>query len=236
MFVENSWAGLDMLPGEVFVTVNHEQYHQYAMARYRVPPGRRRHVAVELGWSAKRAGGERSIEVRLDGRLIGELTQLMSQRYLPVIKQVVAGGGRPGCEAVIQLTTHGLAVMLNLPRWTPDTTVQPLRRPARWRGLAWFAAAAVAVITVAAILAVIDARAARTTDGGVPATAVASSTVDSLTSPRCDPNYRGACVPVADDVDCADEGVGPVFVTGPIQVVGEDVYHLDPDKDGVACR
>ena len=52
----------------------------------------------------------------------------------------------------------------------------------------------------------------------------------------CDPNYSGACVPIASDVDCANgSGNGPAYVQGPVWVVGSDVYDLDRDGDGVAC-
>jgi hypothetical protein len=52
----------------------------------------------------------------------------------------------------------------------------------------------------------------------------------------CDPNYSGACVPVASDVDCAGgSGNGPEYVDGPVRVVGDDVYDLDRDGDGIAC-
>ncbi len=52
----------------------------------------------------------------------------------------------------------------------------------------------------------------------------------------CDSNYSGACVPVARDVDCAGgSGNGPEYVSGPVTVVGEDVYGLDRDGDGVGC-
>ncbi|WP_213013658.1 G5 domain-containing protein [Paractinoplanes toevensis] len=51
----------------------------------------------------------------------------------------------------------------------------------------------------------------------------------------CDPNYD-PCVPVASDVDCAGgSGNGPAYVDGPITVIGDDVYDLDRDGDGVAC-
>ena len=34
--------------------------------------------------------------------------------------------------------------------------------------------------------------------------------------PSCDPNYTGACVPIASDVDCAGgSGNGPAYVEGP---------------------
>jgi resuscitation-promoting factor RpfB len=52
---------------------------------------------------------------------------------------------------------------------------------------------------------------------------------------QCDPNYSG-CVPIAGDVDCAGgSGDGPGYVTGPVRVVGADIYDLDRDGDGVAC-
>jgi hypothetical protein len=52
----------------------------------------------------------------------------------------------------------------------------------------------------------------------------------------CDPNYTG-CVPVDSDVDCASgNGNGPSFALGPVEVVGNDVYGLDADGDGIACE
>lgn len=54
---------------------------------------------------------------------------------------------------------------------------------------------------------------------------------------NCDPNYSGACVPIASDVDCAGgSGKGPAFVRGPVQVVGTDIYGLDSDGDGIGCE
>jgi hypothetical protein len=54
---------------------------------------------------------------------------------------------------------------------------------------------------------------------------------------NCDPNYRGACVPIASDVDCAGGGGnGPAYVRGPVYVIGSDIYDLDRDGDGVACE
>jgi hypothetical protein len=38
-------------------------------------------------------------------------------------------------------------------------------------------------------------------------------------------------------VDCAGGGGnGPAYVSGPVQVVGSDVYGLDSDGDGVGCE
>jgi hypothetical protein len=56
-------------------------------------------------------------------------------------------------------------------------------------------------------------------------------------APQCDPNYTGACVPIASDVDCAGGGGdGPAYVQGPVYVVGKDIYGLDRDHDGVGCE
>ena len=53
---------------------------------------------------------------------------------------------------------------------------------------------------------------------------------------NCDPNYAGACVPVASDVDCAGgSGDGPAYVQGPVRVVGDDIYDLNRDDDNIAC-
>ncbi|RFA06981.1 hypothetical protein B7R21_17695 [Subtercola boreus] len=53
----------------------------------------------------------------------------------------------------------------------------------------------------------------------------------------CDPNYEGACVPIDSDVDCAGgSGNGPSYVRGPVTVVGDDIYGLDRDGDGVGCE
>ena len=54
---------------------------------------------------------------------------------------------------------------------------------------------------------------------------------------NCDSNYEGACVPIASDVDCAGgSGNGPAYVQGPVRVVGNDIYALDREHDGVACE
>lgn len=51
----------------------------------------------------------------------------------------------------------------------------------------------------------------------------------------CHPSYTG-CVPHASDVDCSGgSGDGPAY-TGPVQVVGPDVYDLDRDGDGWGCE
>jgi hypothetical protein len=51
---------------------------------------------------------------------------------------------------------------------------------------------------------------------------------------NCNANYSG-CVPIAVDVDCQGGGNGPVYVKGPVKVVGIDIYHLDLDGNGKGC-
>jgi hypothetical protein len=64
---------------------------------------------------------------------------------------------------------------------------------------------------------------------------VAVGTKAPASSSKCDPNYTG-CVPIASDVDCAGgSGNGPAYVSGPVRVIGNDIYDLDRDGDGVAC-
>ena len=37
-------------------------------------------------------------------------------------------------------------------------------------------------------------------------------------------------------LDCVGgEGNGPAYVTGPVRVIGTDVYDLDRDGDGLGC-
>lgn len=55
---------------------------------------------------------------------------------------------------------------------------------------------------------------------------------------ECHPSYENVCLPLhGPDVDCAGGGGdGPLFVEGPVRIVGPDPYRLDRDKDGVACE
>jgi hypothetical protein len=54
---------------------------------------------------------------------------------------------------------------------------------------------------------------------------------------NCHPSYAGACLdPNCSDYDCAGgSGNGPCY-TGPVRVVGPDVYDLDRDNDGLGCE
>ena len=59
----------------------------------------------------------------------------------------------------------------------------------------------------------------------------------SAPTPSCDPNYSGACVPIASDVDCGGgSGNGPAYVYSTVIVVGSDIYDLDRDSNGYGCE
>lgn len=74
--------------------------------------------------------------------------------------------------------------------------------------------------------------------GGVAAAAPPNqpATKPTKKEPGCHPNYE-PCVPIDVDVDCAGgRGDGPSYVTGPVRVIGPDVYGLDADHDGIGCE
>lgn len=86
-----------------------------------------------------------------------------------------------------------------------------------------------------------EARAAR--DAAAAQAAAEQAAQQALVAPPgpaasdCDPNYSGACVPIASDVDCSGgSGNGPAYVQGPVQVVGTDIYRLDGNHDGYGCE
>jgi hypothetical protein len=64
-----------------------------------------------------------------------------------------------------------------------------------------------------------------------------SGGTSSTPTRNCHPSYQGACLdPNASDYDCAGgSGNGPYY-TGPVRVVGPDVFGLDADGDGYGCE
>jgi hypothetical protein len=69
------------------------------------------------------------------------------------------------------------------------------------------------------------------------ASAAPMSPVPQQPGSSCDSNYSGACVPIDSDVDCAGgSGNGPSYVSGPVTVVGSDIYDLDRDGNGTGCE
>lgn len=55
-------------------------------------------------------------------------------------------------------------------------------------------------------------------------------------SSECHPSYD-PCVPIGFDADCASgRGDGPIYVDGPVRVIGPDEYGLDHDNDAEGCE
>ena len=62
------------------------------------------------------------------------------------------------------------------------------------------------------------------------------SHTNTIPEQECHPSYSGCLNPNASDYDCAGgSGNGPYY-TGPVRVVGPDVFDLDRDKDGWGCE
>ena len=78
--------------------------------------------------------------------------------------------------------------------------------------------------------AAVGKRAPRSVAARAPRPATAASE-------GCNRNYA-PCVPDDPvDVDCAGgAGNGPSYVTGPVRVIGKDVYGLDADHNGIGCK
>ncbi len=218
--IENSSAGLVLFEAEVTVTVTREEHHQRELARYAVTAGRERYVAVELGWCTIGSGkyrGQQAIEVRLDGYRVGELTYLMSRRYAPLVGQVSAEGGRPGCQAAVVRGARGLEVTLRLPR-SGEALVpvgapvlpQPQRTPF-WKRPMWIAAAAVVFVLFIASLANGDEEA--------PTPEAAS---DSTTTTRTVPTTTTTPPPTTTTTTTTVAPAPPPVIVDPVETVTEE--------------
>jgi hypothetical protein len=126
---ENPTHGLFYVPGDHEVVVTGEEHHQPVLQPYApLADGRSRRVAVELVPAPVARGkhaGEPGIEVRLDGRRIGELTHLMAGRYTPLVADVLRRGGRPSCIGLVDHGKRGLQVVLLLPDLRAGTAPRP---------------------------------------------------------------------------------------------------------------
>lgn len=118
----NSSDGVEMLAPDRVTTVTGEQKHQDVLEQLPgeqsdgvFPPMVATLVRSEV--SGGKYAGEPCLEVRIDGRRVGELTRRMSERYLPLVEQVIARGGTPGCEAFIRrVDGKGIQVELRTPK------------------------------------------------------------------------------------------------------------------------
>jgi hypothetical protein len=251
---ENSTAGLTMLDAERSVVVTGEERHQDVLGELAPERGRARRVTIELVPIGPR------LEARLDGRRVGELTALMSQRYGPTVDSVLRGGGRPGCIGRVALGKRGIEVELRLPAVGPVglateqlPVVPPVGSPSpgrRSRTPLWLGASVVGLLVV--IAWVIGGTRARTPTAGptmatgtptVAATSVAAPPTPEPTSETTAPPTRSARKSTAAPTrsnpavyyrscEAAQAaGVAPLRTGDPGYRIG-----LDPDGDGVACE
>ncbi|MEJ3653696.1 excalibur calcium-binding domain-containing protein [Actinomycetes bacterium KLBMP 9759] len=153
--IENSRVGLTLLESERTVVVTKEEFHQAALALYAPrPDGQPRHVAAELVFAPITYGahaGERGIEVRLDGYRVGELTYAMSQRYAPMVEDVLRRGGRAGAEAHVRSDPRGLQIDLRMPKAGSAAGPRPAGSPGLLRRVPkplWIAAGVVGTLVL----------------------------------------------------------------------------------------
>ena len=77
------------------------------------------------------------------------------------------------------------------------------------------------------------------TTAGPPAPVPTTTTTAVTATGPCHPAYQGTCIPPAvRDADCFGMGGdGPWIVRDEnVRIVGEDVFRLDVDFDGIACE
>lgn len=112
-------AGTVLLCGDRTCTVTREEDHQDVLAAYAPRKGQDvRAVVATLGFCTVDRGKHRGAEVigvHLDGRRVGQLTKLMSERYEGVVRGFLAQGLRVTCEGFAFPTPKGVEVELRLP-------------------------------------------------------------------------------------------------------------------------
>lgn len=109
---------VDLLEPERHVTVTREENHQETLARHHSTTRPLTRVVAELASSCVSRGkhkGAYTVEVRLDGERVGELTAAMSTRYKHLVVATKENANRATCEAVITHGERGLQIDLRLP-------------------------------------------------------------------------------------------------------------------------
>lgn len=121
LLLENLLTDGDLLEPTRDVTVTREEDHQGVLARYHSATRSPTRVAADLGSSTVSRGrnkGTYAVEVRLDGRRVGELTAVMSTRYKSIILAKEQTGQQAMCEAVVTYGARGYQIALRLPHVT----------------------------------------------------------------------------------------------------------------------
>jgi len=244
---ENSTAGLTMLDAERSVVVTGEDRHQDVLRELTPERGRFRRVAIELVPIGPR------LEARLDGRRVGELTALMSQRYGPTVDSVLRVGGRPGCIGRVAVGRRGVEVELRLPAvgavglaTEQLPVVPPVVRQHGWRNRKplWVGAGVVGLLVV--IGGVLGGSREHTLTAGPAVATVAATPVAAPPTPETaalptptrsarkstgTPTRSNPAVFYRSCEAAQAAGVAPLRTGDPGYRTG-----LDPDGDGVACE
>lgn len=128
-------SGTPFLPDEIAVDVVGEDEHQGPLELLvRRVPGRI-HVATLAETNARK--GPR-ISVEIDGVVVGALGRTATERYLPVVRAVTAGGFPTTCEAIVARGKRKYECRVLLPRASgfapPGCRRRRRRSQLRWRG------------------------------------------------------------------------------------------------------
>lgn len=117
----NSADGLHLLSGSWPVTVTREEDHQDSLQQVAKLGRGSEHLTVfaALDVCSVDKGKHKdlaTVEVRIDGARVGELTRLQGERYLPIVQPLLDQGLHPGCEASVIHGSKGWQVELRLPK------------------------------------------------------------------------------------------------------------------------
>lgn len=105
--------GTSFLPDEVAVDVVGEAGHEGPLELLVEHAPGRIHVATLMETVA---GQDPRISVEIDGVMVGELGRTATERYLPVVRAVTAGGFPTTCEAIVARGTRKYECRVLLPR------------------------------------------------------------------------------------------------------------------------
>ena len=111
--------GSALLRSDWSCTVTKEENHQDVLARYAPRNAAQpREVIASLGFCKIEGGkykGLDTVEVRIDGHRVGQLTYAMTQRYGAIVRSLLSRNLVVTCEAVTTRTARGVEVELGMP-------------------------------------------------------------------------------------------------------------------------
>ncbi|RZQ65893.1 DUF4236 domain-containing protein [Amycolatopsis suaedae] len=118
LLLENLVGDIDLVEPARRLTVTREEDHQDTLSHYQRIDSSRTLLVAELVSSTVSRGkhkGAYAIEVRLNGKRVGELTAKMSSRYQSLVVNAEAMDSQPICEAELTHGDYGYQVDIYLP-------------------------------------------------------------------------------------------------------------------------